>query len=86
MAIPFPVPPNAGAPSADPPPSPRRRRIRLDSIDRIRHELGKIYREARDGDRDSQEFSRLANGLSILGRLVEGSELERRVEALEAKR
>ena len=86
MAIPFLVPPSNGAPLANTPPSSRRRRIRLDSIDRIRHELARIYREARDGDRDTTDFSRLANGLSILGRLIEGSDLERRVEALKSCR
>jgi hypothetical protein len=40
-------------------------------------------RQARDGERDTQDFSRLANGLSILGRLIEGGNLERRLEALE---
>jgi hypothetical protein len=55
-------------------------------MDRVRRELARIYVAARDGELDTQDFSRLANGLSILGRLIEGGDLERRVEALEAGR
>ena len=66
--------------------SPRAKRIQLDSMDRVRRELARIYVAARDGELDTQDFSRLANGLSILGRLVEGGEIERRLEALESAR
>ena len=45
--------------------------------------MARLRRQARDGERDTQDFSRLANGLSILGRLIEGGNLERRLEALE---
>jgi hypothetical protein len=55
-------------------------------MDRVRRELARIYVKARDGEIDTQDFSRLANGLSILGRLVEGGDLEKRVEALEGTR
>jgi hypothetical protein len=82
LAVPLPVLASNGAASVEPPPI-KHKRIRLDSIDRIRFELAKIYRQARDGERDTQDFSRLANGLSILGRLTEGGDLERRLEALE---
>ena len=82
LAVPSPVPTSNGAASVKRPPV-KHKRVRLDSIDRIRFELAKIYREARDGERDTQDFSRLANGLSILGRLIEGGDLERRLEVLE---
>jgi hypothetical protein len=74
---------NAGAASRA---APRSKRIQLDTMDRVRRELARIYVAARDGELDTQDFSRLANGLSILGRLIEGGDVEKRVEALEANR
>jgi hypothetical protein len=52
----------------------------------VRHELVKLYRQGRDGERDTQDVSRLANVLAIVSRLIEGGDLERRIEALEARR
>jgi hypothetical protein len=60
--------------------------LRPDRIDRVRHEPVKLCRQGRDGQRDPQEVSRLANVLAIVGRMIEGGELERRIEALEARR
>lgn len=45
-------------------------------------ELGR-HREARAGSLDVGDASKLANVLQILGRMIEGSELETRIEALE---
>ena len=61
------------------------KRIQLDSMDRVRRELARIYVAARDGELDTQDFSRLANGLSILGRLVESGDVAQRLEAIEAR-
>lgn len=83
MATPLPAPRSRVAVITN---SPPRKRLRLDSIDRLRHELVKLYRAGRDGERDTQDVSRLANVLAIVGRLIEGGDLERRVEALEARR
>ena len=49
----------------------------------VRRELARLYREARAGELDVGAASRLANVLQILGRMIEGSEIEARVEALE---
>ena len=68
--------------SADPP----RRRLRLDSLDRVRRELVKIYRQGRDGDRDVSDASKLANILTMIARILEGSDLEKRITALEQTR
>jgi hypothetical protein len=68
--------------SADPP----RRRLRLDSLDRVRRELVKIYRQGRDGDRDVSDASKLANILTMIARILEGSDLEKRITALEQQR
>ena len=65
------------------PVEPRRVRCKLNSIDDVKAKLGRIYREAKGGTRDVADVSKLANILSILGRMIEGSDLERRLEALE---
>jgi len=86
LATQIPDPASDGATFVDGPPSNgHRRRLRLDSVDRIRYELGKLYHEARDGDRDTTDFGRLANGLAIMARLLEGGELRQRVEVIEQK-
>lgn len=61
-------------------------RVRLDSVDRVRRELVRLYKEGRDGKRDTQDVSRLANVLALIGRLIEGGQLEARIAALEAPR
>ena len=60
-----------------------RLRLRLNSIDDVKKELGRLYREGKAGKRDVGNVSRLANVLSIMGRLIEGSELEARIAAIE---
>jgi hypothetical protein len=62
---------------------PGRPRLRLDSLDRIRRELTKIYRQGRDGERDVGDSSKLAHILALVARIVEGSDLEKRITALE---
>jgi hypothetical protein len=63
-----------------------RLRCRLRTIDDVKRELARLYREGKAGQRDVGEVSRLANVLSILGRLIEGVDLEKRVTALEQKK
>ena len=62
---------------------PRRTRLRLDSVDRVRRELIKLYRQGRDGERGADDVAKLAGVLGIVGRLVESDELETRLDALE---
>lgn len=64
----------------DLPPTPR---IRLDSMERVRREMTSIYAEAKHGRRDVAAASKLANMLALIGRLIEGGELEKRLDALE---
>src|SRR6186713_2975389 len=61
----------------------RRTRLRLDSADRVRRELIKLYRQGRDGERGTADVAKLAGVLGIVGRLVESDELEARLDALE---
>jgi hypothetical protein len=60
-----------------------RPRLRLDSLARVRFELVRIYREARDGKRDVSDASKLAHMLALIGRILEGSDLEKRIAILE---
>ena len=62
-----------------------RPRVRLDSLERVRREMARLYVEGKHGRRDVQEVSRLANVLALIGRMIEGADLERRLAALEAK-
>lgn len=59
-------------------------RVRLETVQDARKEMSKLYREARAGKIDVQDASRLANILMLIGRMIEGSDLEQRLEALEA--
>jgi hypothetical protein len=65
------------------PPAGRSLRLRLDSLARVRFELVRIYREARDSKRDVSDASKLAHILALIGRILEGSDLEKRIAALE---
>lgn len=72
-------------PRKDPsaPAAPPRLRIKLKTIDDVRAEMARLYREGKAGLRDVADVSRLANVLALLGRLIEGSDLEKRLTAIE---
>jgi hypothetical protein len=60
-------------------------RLRLDSLDRVRREMAKLYRAAaHDRARDIGDASKLAHILTMIARILEGSDLEKRIAALEA--
>ena len=63
--------------------SPPRLRLKLATIDDVKTELARIYREGKAGTRDVAEVSKLANVLALLARLVEIGDLEKRIAALE---
>lgn len=65
-------------------PSPRLR-CPLATLDDVKRELAKLYREAKSGQRDVGEASRLGNLLAILGRMIEGADIERRIVELEER-
>ena len=58
---------------------------RLDSVGGIVSELGRIYREARRGELDVGDATRLAMVLREIRCALEVSEFERRIQELEAK-
>lgn len=62
---------------------PTPRRIDLKSLEQVRFEMARVYRAVDRGDYDSGEGSRRVFMLAQIGKLVELSDLERRVETLE---
>ncbi len=66
-------------------PDPPRLRLKLATAEDVRRELAKLYREARADRVPVADASRLANILQILGRVIETSDLEQRMTALEGK-
>ena len=58
---------------------------RLDTIDKVRREAARLYNQARRGEISASDASKLGNLLALIGRLIEGGELERRIAALEAQ-
>ncbi|QRM21103.1 hypothetical protein GBK02_15390 [Dechloromonas sp. TW-R-39-2] len=61
-------------------------RLPLKTAENVRVELARLYREGKAGKRSVADVSRLANVLQILGRMIETSDLEQRIEMLEAAR
>jgi hypothetical protein len=64
---------------------PPRLRLRLNTAEDVRKEIARLYREGKAGARDVSDVSRLANVLAVLGRMIETSDLEQRIELLETK-
>lgn len=57
---------------------------RLTSVGRVAIELGRLYRQARRGDVTTQDAARLATILAAMRQCLEASELERRIDEMEA--
>jgi hypothetical protein len=76
----------AGVSSAPLPPaklaSPR---LKLETVKDVRRELARIYREARRGELKPETATKLAFLLDLTSRMIERSELEARIEALEGQ-
>lgn len=68
---------------APPPPAGRIQSTPLSRLSEVRYELSKLYREARNGKINVSDATRLAYLLQVLAKIIEGSDLERRIEALE---
>jgi len=64
-------------------PHPLKVRVKLNTVADVQRELAKLYRLARSKQMDVADASKLANILLMLARLMEGSSLEARLEALE---
>ena len=61
----------------------KRRHTPLKPIGDVKRELAKLYWQGKHGTVPVADASKLANILSLLGRLIEGKDLEERISALE---
>lgn len=59
-------------------------KIDLKSIDDIRLEMARVYREMRSNSIESQDGTRLVYVLAAIGKLIEIHDIEKRIEMLEA--
>lgn len=75
----------SATPVSEPTPPSRVVRAKLDTIGDVKTQLARLFREARGGKITTQDATRLASILAMLGRMIEGSDLEDRLAALEAK-
>lgn len=66
--------------------APARRHRPLKTMEQVRQELSKVYRASRDQLIEIGDASKLANILSLIGRVIEGSTVEARIKALEDQR
>jgi hypothetical protein len=66
-------------------PTPTRRKAQLTNLDGVRTEMARVYRDMESGKRDSQEGSRLVYVLTQIAKVLELTEIERRLIILEGK-
>ena len=64
-------------------PTPKRRKFHLTSLRAVRRELGVVYWQARLGEIPLSNAAKLTYILSIIGKILVDSDLEKRVEKLE---
>ena len=61
------------------------RKTKLNELEDVRREMARVYREARGGMIDSSEAGRLAYILTGIGKLIEATEIEKRLSQMERK-
>ena len=61
----------------------KRYRAKLDTLQDVKREMGKLYREARSGLIDSQDATKQVWILQAIGKVIVDAELEKRIELLE---
>jgi hypothetical protein len=64
-------------------PHPLKVRVKLNTIADVQRELSKLYRLARSKRMDVSDASKLGNLLMLVARIMETSDLEARLSALE---
>ena len=69
-----------------PPQKGQRYRCKLNTLGDIKSEMSKLYREARSGAIDIQDGTKLTWMLQAVAKVIEGSDLEKRIEILESKK
>jgi hypothetical protein len=68
-----------------PPQKGKRYRCQLDTMNDVKREMAKVYRECRSEVIDAQTGTKLTWMLQAVAKVIEGSDLEKRIEALEGK-
>ncbi|MCJ1959895.1 hypothetical protein [Novosphingobium mangrovi (ex Hu et al. 2023)] len=76
--------PNSAAEVATPGKTPKVVRLRLENVNDVQRALARLIRGTLAGKYKTEDLSRYANAFSILARLMEGGDLEKRLAALEA--
>ena len=66
-------------------PDPTPREIKLKTADDVRLEMAKVYREMRGDRMDMADGTKLVYVLGQIGKAIELSEIEKRIELLERK-
>lgn len=64
----------------------QRYRCKLDTMQDVRREMAKVYRESRSELIDPVTGTKLVWMLQSVARVIEGSDLEKRIEILEGKK
>lgn len=64
----------------------KRYRCKLDTLADVKQEMAKVYKESRSEVIDPAIGTKLIWMLQVLGKVIEGSDLEARIEALEKKK
>ena len=65
-------------------PTPQRRKAQLDRLEGVRREMARVYRDMESGS-DSQDGSRLVYVLTQIAKVLELTEIERRLTAIEVR-
>lgn len=68
-----------------PPQKGQRYRCKLDTMADVKRKMAKVYREAWSGIVDGQDAAKLTWMLQAVGKVIEGSDLEKRIDALANK-
>lgn len=68
------------------PPKVTRYRAKLDTMQDVKREMAKVYRESRSGVVEIVDGTKLVWMLQAVGKVIEGSDLEKRIEILEQKK
>ena len=64
-------------------PTPRRRGPVLETLTDVRREMARVYRQMRHGRIESQDATRMTYVLTQIAKIIQTSELDARVEAVE---
>lgn len=73
------------APRSRRPAMPGEYPIRLGTVDELRIELGRVYKDARTGRIDTQDATRLGYLLDLVRKMIETDVIAKRIEAIEAR-